>query len=268
MNNNFKIQIYSELQFAFQGKAGAFYPKPLETDKIFNSILDLEKAYGYIANSRIHLFSDGNNWAIVFESNDYDTRGLDAQITLHYIGNCINYSIQLLPKYRIISNTIRIPLIDFEEFYRIEIKDEEGNDIEQGQLVAENISEIKIRNLLFPWNYSAQDLLNVGINVRKDYNSDNLIDFPSLVRFLNHIRPDIMTASESEIRTCIIPDNLPFLMTILDFNYMSLYKKPCNIAEHETFQLIAQVLCSQNIDDWKPTLKANNHWKNWISGNL
>ena len=32
---------------------------------------------------------------------------------------------------------------------------------------------------------------------------------------------------------------------------------------YETYQLIAEVLVSGDQSLWKPTLEANNHWRNW-----
>lgn len=260
--------IFHELLCVVQNKPGRYFPTKNEPDKVYNFFLDLEKAYSYVAGSRIHVFADEQDWAIVFESNQYDAHGLDAQISLNYIGNCIQYPIQNLPKYRIISNTHWIPLIDFEEFYRIEVKDDNGNEIENGQLLTKNISEIKVKDTLVPWNYTNTDFETSGITLRKRHNPQRMIDFPALVRFLDQTKPELMSASESELRTCIIPQNIPKLITIHDFHYTSLYRKPFIPSEHETYKLLAQIILNQDASMWKPTLVANNHWKNWTSGNL
>jgi hypothetical protein len=39
-------------------------------------------------------------------------------------------------------------------------------------------------------------------------------------------------------------------------------------SKQEVYKLIAKVLTSKNKSCWRPTLPANNSWKNWESGNF
>jgi hypothetical protein len=39
-------------------------------------------------------------------------------------------------------------------------------------------------------------------------------------------------------------------------------------SKQETFNLIAKVLVTKDVTNWKPTLEPNNSWKNWESGHL
>ena len=57
-------------------------------------------------------------------------------------------------------------------------------------------------------------------------------------------------------------------MTINEFHYESFYKKENLPSRQECYQLIAKVLVTKDTTKWKPTLKPNNSWKNWSSGNL
>jgi len=61
--------------------------------------------------------------------------------------------------------------------------------------------------------------------------------------------------------------------------FVSCNKKPENkfevqvlvyyyISNQETFKLISKILLTKDTTYWKPTMKPNNHWSNWESGNL
>ncbi len=49
--------------------------------------MDLEHPYFYTANSRLSLFADDENWAIVFEKSGYANRGGRIELELNFFGN-------------------------------------------------------------------------------------------------------------------------------------------------------------------------------------
>jgi hypothetical protein len=258
-------EILEELDSNFNEIPSSFYPKGEERDIIYSFFLDLEHGYCYVANSKIHLYADKDRWAIVFEKNGYNTRANRAEIYLHYVGNCINYNVTKHSERNYISNMAVIVLITNIEFARIQ--NNLGSEMEQFELINPKIKEIEIRGLKIPIEHDSSIYEKHGIKVRDYDNSKKLIGFEDVVRFFAETNPKIIQATEIEIKQ-YIPNDIPKILTIDQFNHLSVYQEEKIASQHETYQLIAKVLTAKNADFWKPTLKPNNHWSNWESGNL
>jgi hypothetical protein len=269
-NNNIgmpfnEIEILKQLDLAFNQTPSEFYPQGQPEDIKYNFFLDLEHGYCETAGNRIHLFADSTRWAIVFEKSGYQNRGTSAEIELNYVGNCIDYPIDKYPERNYITNSGRVVLIDPTEFERIENR--EGAEMETFELIGQDIKEIRIRDkfVLFDNNYLNYE--KVGIEIRDYDNPKKLIGFGDLIRYLHETNTSLISATEDEIRKHI-PKDIPKLMTIDEFHFVSAYEKTNPLSQQETYKLIAKVLTTRDTINWKPTQKPNNSWKNWASGNL
>ena len=258
-------EILEQLDLAFNGQPSQYYPAIRPKDIKYNFFLDLEHGYCETAGNRIHLYADSTRWAIVFEKSGYQNRGTSAEIELDYIGNCIDYPVDKYPERNYVTNAGRVILIDPTEFERIENK--EGEEMETFELIGQNIKEIKVRDKFIPFDNNYKSYEKVGIKIRDYDNPKKLIAFEDFIRFLNETNPKIISATETDIKQHI-PKNIPKLMTINDFHFVSAYDKTNPPSNQETYQLIAKVLLTRDTANWKPTQKANNHWTNWESGNL
>ncbi|MNK35253.1 hypothetical protein D3C87_537740 [compost metagenome] len=260
-----ETEIFRLLDLAFIGEINEFYPTGNSEDIKYNFFLDLEHGYCETAGSKIHLYADEQNWAIVFEKSGYFNRAERAEIELNYIGNCIEYSIESYPERNYISNATNIILIDNDEFERIVNSNlDDGDNFE---LIGKNIEEIKIKGMMIPFNNIYKDYEKVGIEFSDDGNFSKLIRFGDLIRFLNETNPSVISASEEDIKKHI-PDDLPKLITIEHFHFSSAYDRSNPPSEQELFQLIAKIVVEKNSDYWNPSQQPNNNWKNWESGNL
>jgi hypothetical protein len=260
-----ETDVLKELDQAFNNMPSKYFPTGKQGDTRYNFFLDLEHGYCVTAGNKIHLYADSTRWAVVFEKSGYNNRGLSAQIELNYIGNCINYPIEQYPEGNSITNTSRIILIDGEELKRIENK--VGHGLETFELISNHVKQITVREKIVPFDNNYKDYEKVGIKVRDFQNPRKLIGFDDFVRYLNETNPTILSATESDIQENI-PKDLPKLMTLDKFHFSSVYDKSNLPSGQETFQLIAKVLVTRDTMNWKPTLRPNNHWSNWESGNL
>lgn len=260
-----EADILYQLNLAFKGEPGSYYPATRPVDIKYAFFLDLEHGYCETAGNRIHLYGDNTRWAIVFEKSGYQNRAFDAEIELTYIGNCIDYPVDKYPERNYITNTSRVILIDQEEFKRIENK--VGEEMETFELIGQDIKEIKVRNKLVPFDTNYQNYEKAGINIRDYDNPKKLIGFGDFVRYLNETDPSVIAATEEDIHQHI-PQELPKLMSINDFHFSSAYDQSNPPASQETYILIAKVLVTGDVSNWEPTKKPNNHWTNWESGNL
>lgn len=258
-------EILGELDLAFNATPSKYFPAGRPEDIKYNFFLDLEHGYCETAGNRIHLYADSTRWVIVFEKSGYQNRGTSAEIELDYVGNCIDYPVETYPERAYITNSSRVILIDPTEFERIENK--QGSEMETFELIGQNIKEVKVRDKFVPFDSNYRNYQKLGIEVRDYENPNKLIGFGGLVRYLHETNPALISATDDEIRMHI-PKDIPKLMTIHEFHFVSAYEKTNPPSQQETYKLLANVLVTRDTTNWKPTQNSNNSWKNWESGNL
>ena len=260
-----EIDILDKLDLAFMGIPPDDYPIGNKEDINYNFFLDLEHGYCETAGNRIHLYSDKNRWAIVFEKSGYQNRGDRAEIELDYLGNCIDYPITKYRERSYITNSSHVVLITSEEYERI--RNKEGSEMEQFELISPFATEITIHGQKVSIDYDEKKYASLKLPTRDFDNPKKLLSYGDLVRFLADTNPSVTNATEQEIRQHI-PKDIPKILTINSFHFESVYSKDKLPSGQETYQLIAKVIANQNTVYWQPTLRPNNHWSNWESGNL
>lgn len=258
-------EILDELDLAYKGKPGRYFPAGNPGDIKYNFFLDLENAYCVVAGSRIHLYADSTRWAIVFETSGYETRQYAANITLDYMGNCIEHHVETHSQHTYISNCSYVTLITQEEYERI--RNREGSDMEQFEFISAAATEVTVRDTKVPIEHDPGKYEAFGIKISDHNNPKKLVGYGDLVRYLHETNPAVISATETEIKKHI-PADLPKIITIDSFHFVSLYETEIFPGQQETYQLLAKVLVNRDTAYWKPTMKANNHWSNWLSGNL
>jgi hypothetical protein len=82
-----------------------------------------------------------------------------------------------------------------------------------------------------------------------------------LFRLLAPARRRLLPADETELRAGI-PSDLPELLRLDEWNQPEEFQD-VRPSEHETFQMIAEVLESGDPTRYRPTLPANTHWSHW-----
>jgi len=256
--------VLEELDLAFLDKPGRYFPSTNESTIKYNFFLDLEHGYCESAGSRIHLYADSVNWAVVFEKSGYQNRGGYATIQLDYIGNCIDYIIEKYNGYTYISNTKYIYLITGDEYELI--RNRQGSEREQFELISDHISSVRVKDSIVYLKYDPELYTEMGVAGEFD-NPKNLMSYGRLIRYIYETQPSIVQATETDIRTNI-PNRIPKIMTIDEFHYSSSYNKDMLPSRQELFQLIAKILVTGDSTLWQPAHEPNNHWRNWESGNL
>jgi hypothetical protein len=226
----------------------------LDNNAAYNFFPDLEHGYFYTAGSRITLFADDTRWAIVFEKIGFGNRSGRAELELNYYGNCLLNLDGAGLDDRYICNTKYLTLIDGNDFQNIE------GDFE---LVAKDAATVRVRDKELAIEHDPTKYAAKGIEIQTFDNPEKLIDYQSLIRYLDEAYPEALRATNTELRTCL-PQDLPFLFKINAWHHQSYSEwgglKP---SEYETFPLIADVLVTKDISKWTPTLEANNNWRNW-----
>lgn len=256
-----KENILKELDKVFNDMYSNYNSIRGTSDIKFNFFLDLEHGYSETAGSKIHLFGDKENWAIVFEKVGYSTRGGQIESELNFVGNCVNYK----NENNDLTNTEYISLISANELERIEMPENEDGDF--FEMVNPKIKEVKVRGEFIPIETNQYEYLKRNIKLVDSDNPNGYVNFGNLARYIYSTQPMKLCATPEELKT-MLPKNIPYLMTIDKFHFESSYEKKNIPSSQETYNLIADILVSLNKSLWKPKEKPNNEWYNWESGNL
>nr|WP_245952770.1 hypothetical protein [Chitinophaga skermanii] len=139
--------------------------------------------------------------------------------------------------------------------------------MEQFELIDPTTTTILLRNKPIPFSHQPKKFAALGIQWRDYENPRNLAAFEDILRFWNETNPTLIAATEYDIRKHI-PQHLNKLMVLNQFHFTSAYEQSILPSKQELWQLVAKVLVSKDTTQWKPTQAANNHWRNWESGNL
>lgn len=217
----------------------------------------LEGGYVDVGLSRLTLYAQEKEWAIVLEAVGYDSIDRSIQLEVTYLGNNI---LTLYPD----SNSNTFSLLDEEDFLEEEEDDLEEDDFD---LISKEIEEVVINEHTFPVEHKVASYEALGIPLECP---EQGIDAVAFMLYLVEHYPQYFRANILQKRAVLSPD-LVEIITIDEWHHRDYYtsepdSKP---SAYETFPLLAKVLATADPSHWQPTLKANNHWSNWLdSGNL
>ena len=229
MKNLNKNQILSQLDSSIIGS--------------YNNFVCLEDGYFEIANSRLTIFKNLNEWAIVFEKfgdNPRSSKGV--LIETYFFGNCLTN-------------------LDFYNGESVNYKViEVDNNIQE--IIELNKKKIKIRDkeIEIPNLIAEYKKYNIPLDI------DGNLYVGAILRYLTETYPEVTRASNKEVKACI-PERLTKIMTI-DNWYHEIYSKYEAInppSKSETYQMVADVLITGDTSMYKPSKKPNNHWSNWLN---
>lgn len=225
----------------------------------YNTFIWLGDVYSYLIDSRINVFrGNANEWAIAAERLGYNPRYGNIVLEISYYGNCLNN----LEKYNgQTSNYYQVFPITHEDFLA-------ASDDTEG--VSQETTSIKVRNTEISISLNKADYEKENIELMEL--EPNQITWDEATRLFVPQNSDVFRATHEELYKSI-PKTLNKLL-ILDEWYHQDYiplidpnlNKPSTI---ETWELITDVILSNDTSCYKPSNKPNSHWRNWLdSGSL
>jgi hypothetical protein len=210
----------------------------------------LDNGYVYPVDQRLSVFRDAERWLIIIEvvgANSPRLGGYDAFVNcLHLFGNCLH----------------RNPGTANEDFLALIGPCAEGSIFaSQYEWFAKPDARcVMIRDRRVELDFSPEVLKAKGIELMEPPQ----IDPPALLRSLvpEHRESLLATAEELARRN---PHNLPLWMRLEEWHHPDVAgdEKP---SECETFVMLAKAIVSGDTMDYRPTLSANTHWRNWPNG--
>lgn len=226
---------------------------------------DLETQTFVVA--RAHLYADRERWAIVLEEVK---PGPGGDITIYSFGNCLINQERggLYGQY--LSNISFYRLISETEFKRIVTG-------KYHSLISKKISQVKVRDQVVSMVHDFDTYMKKRIPIIDYLTPKKHIDYMAMLRLFEQEHPGLISATEEELRG-LLPSDLPKLMKIDRWHFKDFYIFPTinedvneehgdKPSSYETFQLMAEVLVTKDQSKWKPTLIANNHWRDQPNAN-
>ncbi len=204
----------------------------------YSDFINLNHGYFELANSRLSLFKDGEQWAMVFEKIGYNYRsGAPVGMEIYFFGNCLR---------------------DLDVFNGQESNyDYLGVPNNIDEVLEANGNKIIIRDsaVIIPTDLSAYK----KYGIEWDFDGKN---YPGAVlKWLAEEHPDLTRATDKEVMRCI-PKNLKKIM-VLDEWYNEPYSKSevtTKPSNQKTFQMLAKVLVTGDTTLYKPVREPNTHW--------
>ncbi|MGW5127485.1 DUF7003 family protein [Streptomyces sp. NPDC004069] len=185
---------------------------------------DLDNGYYYPVDARIHLFGDSTRWAMVAELLGYSPRSGNLIDVVHCLGNCLTHGEP-----------------GFSSFLD-RVDNMEDIDPDSAEVYAGGVPVV-VRGTALTVEAAAGTPLQ------------------DVFRLLTPANRDLLLADETELRAGI-PAHLPELLRLDEWNQPEDFWDVMP-SEHETFQMIAEVLDSGDPARYRPTLPANTHWSHW-----
>jgi hypothetical protein len=221
----------------------------------------LDNGYVYLAATRLSLYRSKMDWAMVIEVFGFSPRaGLpDASIQtfashLHDRDPPENYVNRRAYEMYLANN----PNNEYRSVFPVH----EGpwQDAENGEFVAEDASEVLVRNQAIPLP-SVSDYARHGIELEQAPQ----VQVFELSRFLAEIAREQILATPKERRVSILPE-MEQILQLEEWRHPNVVDETERPSGSETFQQLAQVLAAGDSSLYKPSQPPNTHWRNWPEG--
>lgn len=219
--------------------------------------IDLAHPHVYTANSRLTLYANETQWAIVSEVSGFNQRAYRFYLTLTFLGNCLERLKRVSHQNRHTYNIDVITLI--EQFALL------GAVEHFAKSAAPVDIDVRDRSVQVPAQVSTfVPKVHAGSWPKGAEPQD-------LGRYIAYEYADLCRATDAEKRAHL-PANLPELMTIdqwhhRKWSYVHGAERPeptgTAPSSYETYRLVAEVLATRDPSRYRPTLPPNNHWSNW-----
>ncbi len=253
--------------------------------------------YSYLLDSRLNIFRNNEKWAIAVERLGYSSREGRISLKIIYFGNCLydfeEYNGEKLNEYSIY-------LVDDDSFENAS----DGENVKYDAefiLVRDKPLQISHNKLDYQkagivlgdfksgqitWAEAGRLLVSQYSETFRALDSELYKSIPSDLKKIMVIDewfhkdyallPIQSSLTDDEIRNIY---NLPGFNKAVDFDSMlhawrqqEIYNDEWNKRQwnenrpstYETWQLIAKVISTGNPSYYKPTLKPNSHWSNWL----
>jgi hypothetical protein len=223
----------------------------------------LDNGYIYLAATRLSLYRTIADWAMVFEVFGFSPRYGLPDTHIYTFASAL-YNRDVPGTYvkreaydRYLANN---PNNEFRFIFPID----KGvwQDDQNGELVAEDARELFLRG-------QRQAIPSLDEYSQRDIKLEDppRVQIFELCRFVADVTRDSVLATAQERRVSVLPDMVQILQ-LEEWFHPDVGEDDDRPSGSETFQQLAQVLATGNVEFYQPSRPPNTHWRNWPEGGL
>jgi hypothetical protein len=218
----------------------------------------LDNGYIYLAATRLSLHRSAMDWAVVIEVFGFSPRAGIPSVSIQTFGSRLRRP-KTRPDYPdpvAYENYLRNnPHNDFHSIDPIGDGDWIGDD----EALAADVPGVMLRGrqLRVP---PAREYSRLGIELLEPPQ----VSVFEFCRYLAAVAREEVLATPQERRINVLPE-MQELLVLDEWNHPNLIDEEL-ASESETFQQLAEVLCTGDVGRYQPSLPPNTHWSNWPEG--
>lgn len=217
----------------------------------------LDNGYVHMAASRLFLFRTEVDWALTMETFGFSARAEEPEIQVVTFGSRLVNRPE--PEDFINDHAWRQHLANHPHDEVRYVFPVEGGNWLDGEQVAVDAEEVVVRGAFVPLP-ARSEYESLGIPLR---DPDRVLVY-ELCRYLAATRREQVLCKPEEL-IVNLPPEMKLMLKLDEWNHPDLAKSEV-ASTSETFRMLARVLVSGDVADYRPTLKPNTHWKNWPDG--
>jgi hypothetical protein len=243
---------------------------PIEADNIL-SALDrcceqftfpmLDNGYVYLAATRLSLYRSLEDWAMVIEVFGFSPRSTLPSNCIYTFASRLHmrdapdgYKSREAYERYLVSNPHN------DSRFIEPIGEGAWQDAENQEFISESAREIPVRGLMqripLPEEYSRR---NITLEEPPHVHTFELC------RLLAETSRDEILGTAQERRTSVLPE-LRQILQLEEWHHPDVVDPTALPSKSETFQQLAQVLATGNVNLYKPSQIPNTDWRNWPDG--
>jgi hypothetical protein len=220
----------------------------------------LDNGYLYLAGTRLSLYRSATDWAIVIEVFGFSPRSGLPDTHIHTFASRLhdrNPPGQYVSREAYENYLTNNP--HNESRFVFPIEEGSWQDPEDVELVAEGASEVVVRSQALPLP-TLDKYEQHGVELGEP---PRVLVF-ELCRLLADTAREQLLATPQERRISVLPDMIEVLQ-LEEWHHPNVVdnERPSG---SETFQQLAQVLATGDVELYRPSRPPNTHWSNWPEG--
>ena len=220
----------------------------------------LDNGYVYLAAPRLSLYRSELHWALVIEVFGFMPRAGIPDNSIHTFSDSLHnrkHEADFVNRSAFESYLATNPNNEFSSIYPIETGDWQD---ESGEEVASSEHSIMLRGTKYRLPALAEYLQH-----EVSLENPSQAKVFELCRFLAATNREDVLANADERRINVQPE-MSQILQLEEWNHPNVVDENARPSGSETFQQLAKVLATGNLEHYKPTLQPNTHWKNWPDG--
>jgi len=220
----------------------------------------LDNGYVYLAATRLSLYRSPEDWALAIEIFGFSPRLGTPDVSVHTFASRLRNrdTVEKFVKRAAHDAYLRDnPHNDVRTFHPI--VDDDWQDDEDPELVSRDAMQVKVRDRSIELP-PASAYEKYGIRLEEVPR----IRVYELCRYLAAVDPGVL-ASPKERRVSVFPE-MKELLVLKQWNHPNLAEDDVRPSGSRTFQQLARVLETGDINLYRPTEKPNTHWSHWPEG--